>query len=155
VIRVPQDAGAASAGAQDYDIVLKGGRVMDPETQLDAVMNVGIKGDIIATVTAGVRKGVAYISLGASVQIRLYGYFASGFGAYGTRLPGVGKSEICATFGSFPYHGPGASAAFISSCGGWFDAKAIFAVQYLVIPLGCLLGFIKRMGRPKCPMLWR
>ena len=82
-------AGAASAGAQDYDIVLKGGRVMDPETQLDAVMNVGIKGDIIATVTAGVRKGVAYISMGASVQIRLYGYFASGFGTYGTRLPGV------------------------------------------------------------------
>jgi N-acyl-D-amino-acid deacylase len=33
--------GAVEAHAQDYDVVLKGGRVMDPETSLDAVMNVG------------------------------------------------------------------------------------------------------------------
>ncbi len=37
--------------ADDYDIVLKGGRVMDPETQLDAIMNVGITGDRIMAVT--------------------------------------------------------------------------------------------------------
>jgi hypothetical protein len=43
--------GALTAHAQDYDIVLKGGRVMDPETSLDAVMNVGIKGGKIAAVT--------------------------------------------------------------------------------------------------------
>jgi Amidohydrolase family len=43
--------GAVTAYAQDYDVVLKGGRVMDPETSLDAVMNVGIKGDKIAAVT--------------------------------------------------------------------------------------------------------
>jgi len=35
--------GAGAASAQDYDIVLKGGRVMDPATSLDAAMNVGIK----------------------------------------------------------------------------------------------------------------
>jgi cytosine/adenosine deaminase-related metal-dependent hydrolase len=43
--------GAVEAHAQDYDVVLKGGRVMDPETSLDAVMNVGIKDGKIAAVT--------------------------------------------------------------------------------------------------------
>jgi len=43
--------GAGAASAQDYDIVLKGGRVMDPATSLDAAMNVGIKGGKIAAVT--------------------------------------------------------------------------------------------------------
>ena len=33
---------ATLASAQQYDIVLEGGRVMDPETSLDAVRNVGI-----------------------------------------------------------------------------------------------------------------
>jgi N-acyl-D-amino-acid deacylase len=43
--------GAVEAHAQDYDVVLKGGRVMDPETSLDAVMNVGIKDGKITAVT--------------------------------------------------------------------------------------------------------
>ena len=34
-----------------YDIVLSNGRVIDPETGLDAVRNVGIKGGKIAAVT--------------------------------------------------------------------------------------------------------
>jgi N-acyl-D-aspartate/D-glutamate deacylase len=33
----------AIAAAQQYDLVLEGGRVMDPETGLDAVRNVGIR----------------------------------------------------------------------------------------------------------------
>ncbi len=39
------------AHAQVYDIVLKGGRVMDPETGLDAIRNVGITGDRIAAIS--------------------------------------------------------------------------------------------------------
>jgi len=35
----------------EYDLVITGGRVIDPETGLDAVHNVGIKGDKIAAVT--------------------------------------------------------------------------------------------------------
>ena len=35
----------------DYDLVIAGGRVIDPETNLDAVRNVGIKGEKIAAVT--------------------------------------------------------------------------------------------------------
>jgi N-acyl-D-aspartate/D-glutamate deacylase len=36
---------------ETYDVVLANGRVIDPETGLDAVRNVGIKGDKIAAVT--------------------------------------------------------------------------------------------------------
>jgi N-acyl-D-aspartate/D-glutamate deacylase len=38
--------------AQTYDIVLQAGRVMDPETSLDAVRNVGINGKKIAAISA-------------------------------------------------------------------------------------------------------
>ncbi len=37
--------------AAQYDIVINNGRVMDPETRLDAVRNVGIKDGKIATIT--------------------------------------------------------------------------------------------------------
>ncbi|MGB3365792.1 MAG: amidohydrolase family protein [Thermodesulfobacteriota bacterium] len=39
------------AEAKDYDVVILNGRVMDPETNLDAVRNVGIKDGKIATIT--------------------------------------------------------------------------------------------------------
>ena len=40
-----------TAYADDYDLVINGGRVMDPETKLDAVRNVGIKDGTIASIT--------------------------------------------------------------------------------------------------------
>jgi len=39
------------AHAQDFDLVIVNGRVMDPETRYDAVANVGIKGGRIAVIT--------------------------------------------------------------------------------------------------------
>lgn len=43
---------AAPASANEsFDFVLKGGRVIDPETGLDAIRNVGIRGDTIAAVS--------------------------------------------------------------------------------------------------------
>jgi cytosine/adenosine deaminase-related metal-dependent hydrolase len=36
---------------EDFDIVITGGRVMDPETGLDAVRNIGVLGDKIARIT--------------------------------------------------------------------------------------------------------
>jgi N-acyl-D-aspartate/D-glutamate deacylase len=39
------------ATAQQYDLVLEGGRVIDPETRLDAVRNVGIRDGKIAHIT--------------------------------------------------------------------------------------------------------
>jgi len=43
--------------AQPYDIVLSNGRVMDPETNLDAVRNVGIRGAKIAAVSEAPLQG--------------------------------------------------------------------------------------------------
>jgi N-acyl-D-aspartate/D-glutamate deacylase len=40
------------AGAQQYDLVIRGGRVMDPETKLDAVRDVGIRQGRIARISA-------------------------------------------------------------------------------------------------------
>lgn len=37
--------------AQQYDIVIEGGRAMDPETGLDAIRNVGVQGNKIARIT--------------------------------------------------------------------------------------------------------
>ncbi len=42
----------ANAAPERYDVVLRGGRVMDPETGLDAVRDVGIRGDTIARISA-------------------------------------------------------------------------------------------------------
>ncbi|HKU24258.1 MAG TPA: amidohydrolase family protein [Candidatus Sulfotelmatobacter sp.] len=43
--------------AQQYDIVIEGGRVVDPETKLDAVRNVGIQDGRIAKVSEGPLQG--------------------------------------------------------------------------------------------------
>ncbi|MFY9793364.1 MAG: amidohydrolase family protein, partial [Candidatus Sulfotelmatobacter sp.] len=43
---------ATVAVAQKYDLVIEGGRVMDPETGLDAVRNVGIRGGKIVRITS-------------------------------------------------------------------------------------------------------
>jgi len=45
------------AQAQDYDLVILNGRVMDPESGLDAVRNVGIKNGKILDITATKIKG--------------------------------------------------------------------------------------------------
>ena len=41
----------ACAQAEDYDLVILNGRVMDPETEFDAIRNVGIRDGKIATIT--------------------------------------------------------------------------------------------------------
>jgi N-acyl-D-aspartate/D-glutamate deacylase len=47
----------ATATAQQYDLVLSGGRVMDPETGLDAIRNVGILNGKIARISPGPLSG--------------------------------------------------------------------------------------------------
>ena len=42
---------AVPAMAAGYDLVINNGRVMDPETMLDAVLNVGVKDGRIAVIT--------------------------------------------------------------------------------------------------------
>lgn len=43
--------GTISAAAQDYDLVINNGRVMDPETMYDDIANVGVKDGRIAAIT--------------------------------------------------------------------------------------------------------
>lgn len=47
----------ACAQSEVYDVVLTNGRVMDPESNLDAIRNVGIQGNRIAAVTTGQLQG--------------------------------------------------------------------------------------------------
>lgn len=50
-------AGAAAALAQPFDVVLNNGRVIDPESGLDAVRHVGIRGRKIAAISAQPLRG--------------------------------------------------------------------------------------------------
>ena len=52
---------AMPAVAQDYDLVILNGRVIDPETMLDARLNVGVKGGRIAAITQADIKGAETI----------------------------------------------------------------------------------------------
>ena len=52
----------APAHAADYDLVILNGRVMDPETRLDAVRNVGVKDGKIAVITKDNIKGAETIN---------------------------------------------------------------------------------------------
>jgi hypothetical protein len=58
---------APSAWAQDFNLVILNGRVMDPETNFDAVRNVGIKAGKIATITTEKITGVETIDATAHV----------------------------------------------------------------------------------------
>ncbi len=48
---------AALQGQERYDVVLQGGRVMDPESGLDDVRNVGIRDGRVAAISAGPLEG--------------------------------------------------------------------------------------------------
>ena len=50
-----------------YDIVLNGGRVIDPETGLDAVRNVGIRAGRIAEISANALNGKEVIDVSGNV----------------------------------------------------------------------------------------
>ena len=52
---------ASACGAGDYDIVIQGGRVMDPESGLDAVMNVGVRDGRIEAVSEDPLEGARTI----------------------------------------------------------------------------------------------
>ncbi len=55
-------APAHAQSSRQYDIVLTGGRVIDPETQLDAIKNVGIIGNRIAQISSEPLEGKVTIN---------------------------------------------------------------------------------------------
>lgn len=54
---------SSQAQSPDYDLVLKNGRVIDPETGLDAVRNVGIRGNRIVEISAAPLTGKEVIDV--------------------------------------------------------------------------------------------
>ena len=50
-------ASTAVVSAQQYDLVLQGGRVMDPETGMDAIRNVGIRDGKIVSLSSETLSG--------------------------------------------------------------------------------------------------
>ncbi len=48
---------SASNGAEAYDLVIANGRVMDPESGLDAIRNIGIRGGKIAAISSSALEG--------------------------------------------------------------------------------------------------
>ncbi|WP_299425114.1 hypothetical protein [uncultured Shimia sp.] len=58
---------AGMAAAQDCDVAIVNGRVMDPETNFDAVRNVCIKGDRIVSITADALRGTKEIDANGHV----------------------------------------------------------------------------------------
>jgi dihydroorotase-like cyclic amidohydrolase len=55
------------AVAQEFDLVLRGGRVLDPESGLDAVRDVGIRGGVIRAVSESPLTGTANVDARALV----------------------------------------------------------------------------------------
>src|SRR5258708_28209365 len=55
------------SAANEFDVVIAGGRVMDPESGLDGVRNVGITGGRIAAISATPLQGRTTIEAGSLV----------------------------------------------------------------------------------------
>ena len=61
VLALMQGLYASSIQALEYDLVILNGRLMDPESGLDAIRNVGVKDGKIAKITKGKLKGTESI----------------------------------------------------------------------------------------------
>lgn len=55
------------ASAQQYDVVLEGGRTMDPETSMDAVRNIGIRDGKIARISTEALSGRRVVHAGGLI----------------------------------------------------------------------------------------
>ena len=62
-------------GVPDFDLVIVNGRVMDPESALDAVRSVGIRGGSIAAIESGPLRGKTTID--ATGQVVAPGFVGS------------------------------------------------------------------------------
>src|SRR6185369_15736415 len=57
---------AVSASAQQYDLLLKGGHVIDPRNNIDANMDVAVAGGKIAAVAANIDRSLAKQTIDAA-----------------------------------------------------------------------------------------
>ena len=97
-----------TASAQEYDIVLRGGRVIDPANKIDRVMDVGVTGNRIAAVAAYIADAEARKLVNVSGFIVVPGLVdlhAHVFGYEGSLTPDdtalpAGTTTICDAGGS-------------------------------------------------------
>ena len=85
---------------QNYGVVLRGGRVIDPESGLDATRNVAIRGKKIAAISTSALKGKIDIdATGLVVAQRVVSAWAWGLRTHQrpaqTRFDIVGPRRIC------------------------------------------------------------
>lgn len=101
----PHYSCAHSNRAAPYDIVLTGGRVIDPESGLDAVRNVGIRDGAIAAITTRVLRGTQYIEAGGLVVapgfIDIHSHSPTLFGARYQAMDGV-TTQLDLEAGAYP-----------------------------------------------------
>lgn len=78
---------SSAAFAQEYDLVINSGRVIDPETRFDAMPNVGVKNGQIEAVTERAIAGEQTIDArGLVVASGFIDPHVHGFDAYGNKL---------------------------------------------------------------------
>ena len=70
---------AALVFAQDYDLLLKGGHVIDPKNQLDGVMDVAIQDGKIARVAADIPAAQSGSDRNVLSQTYAYALLCTGF----------------------------------------------------------------------------
>lgn len=108
---------AHRAPKESFELVLIGGRVIDPESGLDAVRNIGIRNQSIAAVTAAPLIGDRIIDVSGLVVapgfIDLHSHSPTPFGARQQLLDGV-TTQLDLEAGGYP----------VSSYGEYFDLGA-------------------------------
>lgn len=136
-----------------YDLVLQGGRVIDPESGLDAVRNIGIRGDTIAAITTQPLQGNDVIDATGLVVapgfIDIHSHSPTLFGARFQVLDGV-TTQLDLEAGAFP----------VTAYGDYFDQGAPVnfgaSVSHLAIRTKVLTGkdapyLFSRSGVPSVP----
>jgi predicted amidohydrolase len=66
-ISLPVIAAVSPVAAQTFELVLSNGRVMDPESGLDAVRNIGIENGRIAAISADTLEGERVVDVSGLV----------------------------------------------------------------------------------------
>lgn len=99
-----------ATSAEVYDLVILNGRVMDPESGLDAVRNVGIRDGVVSTVTAESLEGHTTLDANGKVVapgfIDIHSHTPTLLGQHANLLDGV-TTQLELELGAFPVTGYG------------------------------------------------
>ena len=139
----------------DYDLVIHNGRVIDPETKLDAVRNVGIRGRTIVTLSEQPLIGKRNIDASGMVVapgfIDVHSHTPTLLGQHMNLLDGV-TTQLELEAGSYPvseygeHYSGGAQLNYGSSVGHWSIRTSV--IEGLDQPYFFSGGRVMKMGGP-------